>query len=107
MKNRLSTSARSGINVFITGEDSLGNKLEGKDRFGRPIPPRTAALNILQQIGAPIEPLSVEALVNYISGKQGLEETVSQAAGLPLNYRFPTKEAGGFKFRKPRKLSVR
>jgi hypothetical protein len=94
VKNRLSTPAKTAHNIVFNVDD-FDNKLSGKDRFGKPIAPKQAAINYLTELGAPIEPQIVQALVGYAENKQGGEEAVSQAVEFPVTYRSQPKGKPG------------
>lgn len=95
VENRLNPLAKKAANLLISHRDDFDRKLYGKTDFGKDIPLKDAAVNILNEIGAPLEPQSVQALVAYLRGKQGGEESAAQALELPVQYRSPTKGKAG------------
>lgn len=71
--------------------DPFENSLWGKDRFGKPIPASTAALNIGQELTRPITMSFVQSLVDASRGKATPEEALAKALELPISYTYKDK----------------
>ena len=72
-----------------TGTDAFGNPMSGKDKYNRPIPFGTTLANYGTEAAAPFTPQQLQSLTGYLRGKQGVEESASQALELPLKYSTP------------------
>lgn len=101
IKNRLSIPMDKTLNI-IKNSDDFGNPLFGKDKYGRKIPARRQAINLLKQLGAPLSYQAVQGLVDYMDKSSGVEESIVKALELPLTYRSPnsggSKRKGSFSF---------
>jgi hypothetical protein len=91
LRNRLGQPVQTFNNVFIRNEDAFGNPLSGQDKYGRQISAGQAARNYANELAAPFLPQQLQSIVGLASGKQNLEEAVSQGAEFPVKYSTPPK----------------
>lgn len=86
VRNRLSTIAGPALSL-IANSDYRGDPIFGVDAYGKPQSESQQAINVFNNsVGAQL-PGSINTLLNYAKGTQSLEQTVTQASGLPLSYK--------------------
>jgi hypothetical protein len=88
VRNRLSQPLQSSINM-VYNQDAFGNPLSGKDKYNKKIPFTDAMWNYGNEATAPFQPQQLQSLTGYLRGKQGGEESISQALELPVKYSTP------------------
>lgn len=85
MGNKMSQPIQAGINLY-KNEDPFGNPLSGKTKYGKDIPAMEAAINVAREIGRPVTPGLISALMDYYQGKAPIEEATAKAVGAPITY---------------------
>ncbi len=84
--NRLSLGFGS-IAHLIANEDYRGRPILGKDKYGNEIPAGQQASNLFSELSnATGIPSQVTTGIDYLSGRNGLEQSLTQLAELPVRY---------------------
>ena len=91
VKNRRSIPF-TAINNIITNQDAFGDRLSGKDKYGKRIPPGKVIANYAQQATAPLQYPFMKAMAEYGLGQRSGESAISEGLELPFRYRRLPKE---------------
>lgn len=85
IKNRISIPAKSILDA-INNEDTFGNPLRGKTKYGKDIPFMEGAKNIAVELSRPFQHQVVQGLIGWLKGTITPEEAVSMGLELPTQY---------------------
>jgi hypothetical protein len=85
LENRLSQPAASAGHLLFN-VDEFGNPIYGTSKFGKSIGMGKGIANIANELSKSFQPQQVQATIDYLEGKIGLEEALAKGAELPLKY---------------------
>lgn len=93
VKNRLSMPMGAGANL-ITNTDDFGNKITGKDVYGKPIPVAKQALGVANEVTSPMIPQYIRNPAMMATGRLNAEQAIAGTTESPLRYAYDPQGPG-------------
>lgn len=86
LKNRLSPGVRLASEVGLENENWKGDKILGKDKYGKPQTASKQIGNLGSTIADNVLPNSTRAITGLAEGSMSPEKAATQAIGMPISY---------------------
>lgn len=96
MRSRASEPAQF-MTDLMTNTDYAGRSLYDKTKYGKHIPAMTQGVNIAGDAASHFLPIGAESGINLAQDKISPEQFASQVLQVPMKYKTPPKQQGGFR----------